>query len=160
MIVQRAPSFSRRELHSQLPQPRAVGGDDVESFGRELEHTARRFPRDRPSPARLDDPRRRHTTVEGKSRSEGSCACAVLAVLPLFLASRRPLACADLPSKSLDVCGNGVVEIAMGEQCDLIADAKLGDGTECGKPDDAVRACRYVMHARLDRTEVSDQLDL
>ncbi len=49
-------------------------------------------------------------------------------------------ACADLPPFERGVCGNGVVEPELGEDCDLFAD----EGLACGVPEDATKACRFT----------------
>ncbi|MCC7382499.1 MAG: VCBS repeat-containing protein [Deltaproteobacteria bacterium] len=49
--------------------------------------------------------------------------------------------CAQLPELDFEVCGNGVLEPQLGEQCDLHEEF---EGTRCAGPEDAVRACRYV----------------
>lgn len=64
-------------------------------------------------------------------------ACVVAAAL---LAS----GCADIDGHDVDECGNNVVELDAGEDCDLIADPALGDDLVCGPPDGGAQQCRYV----------------
>lgn len=48
--------------------------------------------------------------------------------------------CGDLLLKNLNECGNGVVETPL-EDCDRITTLA---GTECGLPNDPIRACHYI----------------
>jgi hypothetical protein len=53
------------------------------------------------------------------------------------------LACADLDGADFGVCGNNVVELDDGEDCDTIADPSLGEDIQCAPPGGA-QECRYV----------------
>ena len=53
-------------------------------------------------------------------------------------------ACADIRVDPIGECGNNVVEHEIGEDCDLIVDADLGEGLVCGPPDGSPTACRYL----------------
>jgi hypothetical protein len=53
-------------------------------------------------------------------------------------------ACAELPQLGPDVCGNGVIEAHLDEQCDMSEDETLGSDVRCGDPSDVLRACHYV----------------
>lgn len=52
--------------------------------------------------------------------------------------------CTDLPALDLGRCGNGVVEPALGEDCDG------PDDPRCGAPDDLGRACRRLCDDAID----------
>lgn len=52
--------------------------------------------------------------------------------------------CAELPQLGPDICGNGVIEPQLDEQCDLSEDEALGPDVRCGDPTDVLRACHYV----------------
>jgi len=52
--------------------------------------------------------------------------------------------CADLEPLAPLTCGNGVVEAEVGEDCDGRVDPRLGEALECGSPDAAGQACRYL----------------
>lgn len=67
------------------------------------------------------------------------------ALVVAFLAA---VGCRDLPSVQAGVCGNGVVEPAAGEDCDLFPSTP---GAVCEKPG-AAHPCRYDCSARDDGT--------
>ena len=59
----------------------------------------------------------------------------------VFLAAALCAACQTLPAIPLSTCGNGVIESAHGEDCDLVAG---GPTFLCGASDAGAKACRFL----------------
>lgn len=73
----------------------------------------------------------------------GSPGAALLCVASLGVTLST--SCASLTDIEKNECGNGVIEVAAQEDCDLHADPTLGPNTACGQPTaSAQQRCRYV----------------